>query len=146
MGQLKADLADGGEALGEVHRQADGARLTGDRPGHALANPPEGVGRELVAAGGVEFLHGALEAQGALLDQIEQFQALALVFLGDADHQAQVGFHHALFGALAHTHDLLFMRCIGLAFVFFGKPHHRLHLIAEFDFFRGRQQGHPTNG
>ena len=146
VGELEADLADRGQALGEMDRQADRAGLAGDGPGHALADPPEGIGGELVAAGRVKFLDRALEAEGPLLDQIEELEAFALVFLGNADDEAQVGLHHPLFGALAHTHDLLFMRCIGVAFVFFGKPHHGLHLIAQFNLFGGRQQRNPANG
>ncbi len=39
----------------------------------------------------VEPVHGHHQADGPLLDQIQQAHAAAGVFLGDVDHQAEVG-------------------------------------------------------
>src|SRR4051794_18564997 len=51
---LVEELAAGADQLVDrldhVHRDADGARLVGDRAGYRLADPPGGVGAELVAA------------------------------------------------------------------------------------------------
>src|SRR5262249_8003199 len=47
------DLVDG---LDHVHRDADGARLVGDRAGDCLADPPGRIGRELVAAAILELV------------------------------------------------------------------------------------------
>src|SRR5579871_2780585 len=104
------DLVDG---LDPVHRDADGARLIGDRAGDRLANPPGGVGRELVAAAVLEFVDRLHQADIAFLNEVEELQAAVGVFLGDGDDEAQVGFDHFLLGlarlALAllhHLHDL----------------------------------------
>ena len=96
-----------------MHRDADGARLVGDRAGDRLADPPGGVGRELVAAAVFELVDRLHQADVAFLDQVEELQAAVGVFLGDGDDEAQVGLHHLLLGlarlALAllhHVHDL----------------------------------------
>ncbi len=85
--------------LDHVHRDTDGARLVGDRAGDRLANPPGGVGRELVAAAVFELVHRLHQADVAFLDQVEELQATVGVLLGDGDDQAQVGLDHFLLGA-----------------------------------------------
>ena len=105
-GRLAAQLLDqrpGGtgdpvDGLNHMDRNADGAGLVRHSPGDGLANPPGGVGGELVALGVVEFLHGLQKAHVALLDQIQQLHAPAQVVLGHGDYQAEIGFHHAFFG------------------------------------------------
>src|SRR2546426_1099269 len=57
-----------------VYRNADRARLVGDRPGNRLADPPGGVGRKLVAALVVELVDGPEQAGVPLLNQVEQRQ------------------------------------------------------------------------
>ena len=89
-------LVDG---LDHVHRDADGARLVGDRARDRLADPPRGVGRELVAAAVFELVHRLHQADVAFLDQVEELQAAVGVLLGDRDHQAQVGLGHLALGA-----------------------------------------------
>ena len=89
-------LVDG---LDHVHRDADGARLVGDRAGDRLADPPGRVGRELVAAAVFELVDRLHQADVAFLDQVEELQAAVGVLLGDRDHQAQVGLDHLLLGA-----------------------------------------------
>ena len=96
-----------------MHRDADGARLVGDRARDRLPDPPGGVGRELVAAAVLELVDRLHQADVAFLDQVEELQAAVGVFLGDRDDEAQVRLHHLLLGlaglALAllhHLHDL----------------------------------------
>jgi hypothetical protein len=79
------------DVLDHVHRDADGARLVGERAGDGLADPPRGVRAELEAAPVVELLDGAHQADVALLDEVEQRHASSGVPLGDADDKAQVG-------------------------------------------------------
>ena len=74
-----------------VHRQANRAALVGDRPGDRLANPPGGVGRELVAALVFELVDRPHQARVAFLNQVQKAQAAVAVPLGDRDHQPQVG-------------------------------------------------------
>ena len=62
---------------------------------HRLADPPGRVGRELVAAAPVELLDRAVEAERALLDQVEERHAEAAVALGDRHDEAQVRLDHA---------------------------------------------------
>jgi hypothetical protein len=91
--------------LDQVHRDADRARLVGDRPADHLPDPPGRVGRELVAALVVELLDRAHETQVALLDHVGEQQAAADVPLGDRDHQPQVGLDHGLPGAPSQALD-----------------------------------------
>ena len=85
-------LVDG---LDHVHRDADGARLVGDGAAHRLADPPGGVGRELVAALVLELLDRAHEADVPLLDQVEEAEAAVGVALGDRDDEPEVGLDEA---------------------------------------------------
>ena len=82
------------DRLDHMHRDADGARLIGDAAGDGLANPPGGVGAELVAALVLKLFHRAHEAHVAFLDEIQEGQAAIGVFFGDGDDQAQVGLDH----------------------------------------------------
>ena len=97
----------GGEALGSaqhlvgVDREADRAGHAVDGAGDRLADPPVGVGGHRVAAGWVEQLEAADQAEVALLDQVQHVEAPVLVALGYGDDQAQVGLHHDRHGALA---------------------------------------------
>jgi hypothetical protein len=72
----------------------------GDGAGDGLANPPRGVGRELVAAAVFELVHRLHQADVALLNQVEELQAAVGVLFGDGDDQAQVGFDQLALGLL----------------------------------------------
>ena len=96
-----------------MHGDADGARLVGNRARDRLADPPGGVGRELVAAAVLELVDRLHQADVAFLDQVEELQAAVGVFLGDGDDEAQVRLHHFLLrlarlalALLHHVHDL----------------------------------------
>jgi hypothetical protein len=84
------------QALDDVHRHPDRARLVGERPRDRLADPPRRVGRELEAAAPVELLHGANQTERALLDQVEEREPLVAVVLRDRDDEPQVGLDHPL--------------------------------------------------
>ena len=73
-----------------VDRQTDRAALVGDRAGDRLANPPRGVGRELVAAGGLELVDRPHQAGIAFLDEVQEAEAPVAVTLGDRDDEPQV--------------------------------------------------------
>ena len=70
----------------------------GQRTRDRLAYPPGRIGRELKAPAVVKLLGRAYEAEGALLNQVEERQSLVAVVLGDRDHQAQVGLDHLPLG------------------------------------------------
>ena len=93
-----------------MHRDADGARLVGDRARDRLPDPPRRVGRELVAAAVLELVDRLHQADVAFLDQVEELQAAVGVFLGDRDDEAQVRLDHFLLGlarlALALLHHV----------------------------------------
>src|SRR5215217_3088681 len=94
--ELALGTADLVELLDDVDRDADRARLVGERAGDRLADPPGRVGGELEALAVVELLRGADQAERALLDQIEEGQALVAVVLRNRNDQAQVRLDHLL--------------------------------------------------
>src|SRR5215217_1967849 len=94
--ELALGAADLVELLDYVDRDADRARLVGERARDRLADPPGRVGRELEALAVVELLRRADQAERALLDQVEERQPLVAVVLRDRDDQAQVGLDHLL--------------------------------------------------
>src|SRR5690606_8610794 len=91
---LTGDAVELVDRLDHVHRDTDGPRLVGNGASDRLANPPGGVGRELVAATVFELVHRLHQADVAFLDQVEELQAAVGVLLGDGDNQAQVGLDH----------------------------------------------------
>ena len=95
------------EPLDDVDGHADRARLVRQRARDRLADPPGRVGRELVAAPPVELLDRPDQAQRALLDQVEERQALVAVVLRDRDDQAQVRLDHPLLRLHVAALDLL---------------------------------------
>ena len=94
-------------ALLDVDRNPDRVRLVRDRALAGLADPPGRVGRELEALAVVELLHRPVEADRAVLDQVEQRQAMALVALRDRDDEPQVRVRHPLLGGLVTLLDPL---------------------------------------
>ena len=84
-------------ALDDVDGHADRARVIRDGALHRLADPPRGVRRELEAAAPVELLDCAVQAERALLDQVQERDAQAAVTLGDRHDEPEVRLdHHAL--------------------------------------------------
>jgi hypothetical protein len=65
---------------------ADGPGLIGDGAGDGLADPPGGVGAELIATAILKFIHRLHESDIALLDEIEKLQAAVGIFFSDAHH------------------------------------------------------------
>ena len=89
----------GAEAGRAVAGDADEAGLLVERPADGLADPERGVGGELEAPAPVELVDGVLEAEVALLDEVEQVHALGQgVAAGDADHEAEVGADEPVLG------------------------------------------------
>src|SRR3954467_9817393 len=96
--ELALGAADLVQLLDDVDRDADRARLVGERAGDRLADPPGRVRGELEALAVVELLRRARQAERALLDQVQEREALVAVVLGDRDPQTQVGLDHLLRG------------------------------------------------
>jgi hypothetical protein len=94
--ELALGAADLVELLDDVDRDADRARLVGQRAGDRLADPPRRVRGELEALAVVELLRRADEAERALLDEVQERQALVAVVLRDRDDQAEVRLDHLL--------------------------------------------------
>ena len=86
------------DRLDHVDRDADRPGLVGDGAGDRLADPPGGVGRELVAAAVLELLDRLHEADVPLLDQVEELEAAVRVLLGDGDDEAEVRDDELLLG------------------------------------------------
>jgi hypothetical protein len=107
LGEVALHRQGAADALHHVDGQADRAALVGHAAADGLADPPRRVGRELVAAAVVELLDRAEQPEVALLDEVEQRQALALVALRDGDDEPEVRLDEALLGALAVAVDLV---------------------------------------
>ena len=105
--ELALRAADLVQLLDDVDRDADRARLVGERAGDRLADPPGRVGRELEALAVVELLRRAHQPERALLDQVEEGQALVAVVLGDRDDEPQVRLDHLLLGVEVAALDAL---------------------------------------
>ncbi len=101
--QLAGHGAHAGHGVDHVDRHADRAAVVGDGPGDRLANPPGGVGRELVAAGALELVDRPHQAGVAFLDQVEEAQAAIAIALGDGDHQPQVAGREIALGGIVRT-------------------------------------------
>ena len=84
--------------LDHMYGDTDSARLIGERTADRLADPPGGIGRELVAAPVFKFVDRLHEADVSFLDQVQELQAAVGVFLRDRNHEAQVRLHHLLLG------------------------------------------------
>src|SRR5438105_7809035 len=94
-------------AFHDVHRNADRAGVVRDGTLYRLADPPGRIRRELVAPAPVELLDRAVQAERALLDQIEERDAEAAVALGDRHDEAKVGLDHAPLRTWVTALDLL---------------------------------------
>ena len=102
-GRRKQACAGARRCAWECGSSSPGLRSSARPP----ADPPVGVGRELVALPPVELVDRAVQAERALLDQVEEWEALVAVVLGDRDDQAQVRFDHRLPRARVTTFDQL---------------------------------------
>ena len=93
-------LAQGGpQARRAVAGDPDQAGLLVERPADGLADPERGIGRELEATPPVELVDGVLEAEVALLDEVEQVHALGQrVTAGDGHDETEVGADEAVLG------------------------------------------------
>jgi hypothetical protein len=78
------------EEQAHVHRDANGARLIGERTHDRLPDPPDAVRREAQAPLGLELLHRAEETEVPLLDQVGQRQPAVQVAPRDLHHEPQV--------------------------------------------------------
>ena len=90
MEQFILQVTQSVDHLTYVSENPDSASLIGHRPGDRLADPPGGVGGELITLGVVEFLHRVDQAQIVFLGQVQQWHAVPGVALGERDDQSEV--------------------------------------------------------
>src|SRR5713226_6860909 len=90
-------LVDG---FDHVHRDTNRTCLIGDCAGNSLANPPRGIGRELIAAAVFELVDRLHQADVTFLNQVEELQAAIRVLLRNRDDQTQVRFDQFALGVL----------------------------------------------
>ena len=81
-------------ALDNVDRDSNDLRVVRNRALHRLADPPRRVRRELEPAPPVELLDRAVQADRALLDQVEERNTQSAVALGDRDDEPKVRLDH----------------------------------------------------
>src|SRR3546814_20372054 len=86
------------DRLSHMNREAERALLIVDRARDRLPDPPCRIGAELVAAAVFELIDRLHQPDIAFLDQIQELQPAIGVFLGDRDHEAQIGLDHLLLG------------------------------------------------
>ena len=105
-----------------------------------------------MAAGGVVFLDGTGEAKGALLNQIEKIQTLALITLGQIDDKTKVGGNHLILGPFATANHAFFFIAVltGWAtpasqMTAFCDGDHRLNLPPHHEFLLWSEQLMATN-
>ena len=91
-----------------MHRDTNGAGLVSDGASDGLANPPCGVGGELVSAAVFELVDSLHQADVTFLYEIEELQAAVGIFFGDGNNKTQVSLYHFLLGTactgFAHRH------------------------------------------
>ena len=97
-GELALHAAHLPGQLRHVDGQADGAARVLEAALYRLTDPQGRVGGEAEALAPVELLDRADEPKHALLDQVAEGQALALVPAGLGDHEAQVRVDHPILG------------------------------------------------
>ena len=69
---------------------------------------------------------------------------MVLIFLGNADHQAQVGRHHPISSSFAHA-DLVPLPGGELVLRHVLQLLHRLHVVRKLDFFGSSEQWNASN-
>src|SRR5436305_9428653 len=106
--------------------QTDRASLLGHRPPDGLADPPVGVRRKPEPLAPVIAVDRLVQADVALLHQVEEAQAAAEILLGHRDDQPQVGLDQPLARSLTHLPA-------------------RVALLRELDLLLGSQQRRPTD-
>ena len=94
--QTHRDAAHLGNLVHQMHRQADGLGLIGERAFDGLLDPPRTVGRKFAALFRIKALDGLHQADVAFADQIQQRQSDAVVIARDFYDQAEVGLDHQL--------------------------------------------------
>ena len=105
--ELGLDLAHLDLSLRDVDRNADRAAGVLQATLNRLTDPQGAVGGELEALAPVELLDRADQAQHALLDQVLQRKAVALVAARLRDDQSQVGVDHPVLGLQVAALDAL---------------------------------------
>ena len=71
------------DRLDHMDRNTDSARLVSNRARDGLANPPRGIGGELIAAAIFKFINRLHQANIALLNEIKELQAAVGVLFRD---------------------------------------------------------------
>src|SRR5215510_2501348 len=88
------------DRLDHMHGNTDCPSLIGDRTGNGLADPPCGIGAELVAALVFELINGLHETDITFLDQVEELETAVCILLGDTDDETKIRFDQLGFPAL----------------------------------------------
>src|SRR3954452_11614594 len=97
--ELTLDAPDLPGALGHVNGEPDRPARVLEAALNGLADPERRVSREPEPLAPVELLHGPDEAEHALLDEVAEREALALVAARVGDDQTQVRVDHAVLGS-----------------------------------------------
>ncbi len=109
--------------------------MIGQGTAHRLANPPRGVGAELVTAVVVELLDRPDEADVPFLDEVQERHPAADVFLGHRNNEPKVRFGQMPSRAFGFGHDLR----IRLG-AFIELELAALDLLRQVDFLLGREE------
>ena len=119
-----------------MNRKTNRATRVSNTPRDRLANPPSCVSRKFESFAPVELFDGVHQTEVALLNQVEQWKARCLVFLGDRDHKAKIGLHKLAFGAGTSANNFVQLATLGWVELLLCALKRRLCRFAFFDGFR----------
>ena len=129
-----------------VAGEADEARLLVEGPADGLADPEGGVGGELEALAPVELVDGVLEAEVALLDEVEQLHAgRQRVAAGDAHDEAEVGPDEAVLGRGALAGEAAVLGGVVAGVDGGAGLHARFDRLGELALLGGGEEGHEAD-
>src|SRR3989344_2059606 len=89
-----------GDGFNHVDWDPNSPRLVSQSPSDSLADPPSGIGGKFVALCPVKLVYSPEEPKIAFLDQIQESQVWTTsdIFLGNRNHQTQIGFGQQILG------------------------------------------------
>ena len=96
--QSSGHLIEFTDRFSHMNGNSYGPRFLCDGACDGLPDPPVGVCGKAVAASMVKSVHGFHQPHVSLLNQVDEGNAFVLKFLGDTDHETQIGAYKIITG------------------------------------------------